>query len=155
MEPKDRATILWNLYKEECDWLRHNETQRGSLTTVLLAVYGGILAFLPKDRPLGHHDWPLPGFMMVLGLVGVLSILKYWERFNFHGHIRRRIRQELDSLVGSIEQLREQGKADHNAKRFLLNDNRFMQHWLWIGVHTIAGVLGLWLLCVALFSSRG
>lgn len=143
---KDKLTILWNLYKDECDWQRHNETQRANLTTVFLAVYAALLAFLPKDRPLYREDWLITAFITGLGIVGALAVLKYWERFMYHVRIGEEYRQQLNKLVNNVTSTRKQGKHKHEASFFpILRDGCFKQHWLWLTIHlgvaTLGGVL--------------
>jgi hypothetical protein len=136
------------MYKEEGDWMRHNETQRGSLTTILIAVYGALIAFLPKDRPLNATDWPSPALMIILGLVGFLAVLKYWERFMFHTSVSDKFREELESNGARTDAVWKQGRAKHCESKPWLSDP-FMQHYIWLSLHALVIVVGIIVLVAA------
>lgn len=143
--------ILWNIRRNESDWERHNETQRATLTALFLAVNTAILGFLPKDRILYEHDWPMPAFMIVIGIVGVLGICKYWERFMYHSECGWQIETELDKSLGDsfrlIQEVRKTANGIHNKKTFFLfRDNTLKQHWIWITLHCFVTLVGVFLL---------
>jgi hypothetical protein len=49
LDDKDKMTFLWNEYKDQNDWQRHNESQRAQLSSILLAISAALVAaFLPK-----------------------------------------------------------------------------------------------------------
>lgn len=163
---KELLTILWNMYKEECEWTRHNELQRATLTTILLAITAAFVGLIPKERLLYREDCLLPAFIAATGLFGMLAVSKYWERFCFHREGQRAFRQRIDQYFpegeGEMEKLpkypldmrpreliktREAATRTHNSNRMfaLVKDSYSMQHWLWIGVFLIIFFFGLYL----------
>jgi hypothetical protein len=162
MLDKDRMTFIWNEYKDQNDCQRHNETQRSQLTSILLAISAALLAFLPKDRPLSHYDLTLTTFLILIGVFGMLAIMKYWERFMYHVKIERGYRKVLDSyfisngdekggeeqgvVKGVFLQTREDAIKEHKSHWFpLFTDRYLMQHWLWEGVVGIITMVGIYL----------
>ena len=53
---QDQITLIWNEYKDQQDWQRHNEGQRANFTNILLILSGALVAFLPNDRALTQND---------------------------------------------------------------------------------------------------
>lgn len=165
-DPTDKGllTIIWNEYKDQNDWQRHNEVQRASLSTILLGVSAALIAFAQRDSA----NWAIPALVSVIGLFGAVAVAKYWERFMFHTHQERAFRKLLDSYFPPVystteEQparllisTRESGKAAHLAEwssrwwTRLFTDVRMMQHYLWIALFCIIAIIGL-VLCVRAF----
>lgn len=93
----DQITIIWNEYKDLNEWERHNEDQRAHLSNILLVISAALIALLPKDHPISWHDWPTTAILIVIGVFGILAVIKYWERFNYHLRIELAYRTILDS----------------------------------------------------------
>jgi hypothetical protein len=93
LDDKHITTLLWNEFKDQNDWQRHNEAQRATLSTILLSISSALLAFYPKD----NGDWTVPTLLIVIGVFGAVAVIKYWERFMYHVHKERVLRQLLDS----------------------------------------------------------
>ena len=74
-EDKDRIEILLSDYKDQNDWQRHNENQRAQLASVLLAISAALVTLIPKDRPLTQDDWPIPAFLIGIGVFGILAVM--------------------------------------------------------------------------------
>jgi hypothetical protein len=155
-DEKDKINIFLAEYRNQSDWQRHNETQRAQLTNTLLVTSAALVAFLPKDRPLTYSDWPIPTFLIILGILGIMVVMKYWERFLFHARIEDAHRIILDSYFPNnlLIKTREDTIKRHNKEcQPLFKDKNLKQHWLWIGVFTLIILLGIIFLARA-FSSR-
>ena len=168
LEDKDRATIIWNEYENQNDWQRHNESQRAQLATVLLAISAAIVTLIPKDRPLQYNDWPVPAFLIGIGVFGVLAVMKYWERFSYHLKLETAYRKVLDSYFATIGdhphgkeplsdqpnlfiKTREEAISEHDTGwRPFFKDRHLKQHHLWEGVFALITLLGVYLIARAL-----
>lgn len=149
-----RVDVLCQLHRNESDWQRHNESQRGFLLMAILAIDTALIRFLPSDRSLNPNDWPIPAFMLLLSAVGFISVLKYWERFMHHADVRQRFEYEIDKALGSngtessFVNARDEAEKDHDKKTFpLLRDKRLMQHWIWLALNFLMMCFALQLLC--------
>ena len=141
------TNLIWNEYKDQNDWMRHNESQRATLSTILLGISSGLLTFYPQTG----GGWAIPILLIVIGLLGSLAILKYWERFKFHNQKAIAFSHLLDTYYPGgnsinssggehlLTQTHQLGESKHLAKwskgwKLFLTDGRIMQHWLWIVV---------------------
>jgi hypothetical protein len=141
---KDQMLFIWNEYKDNLDWMRHNESQRAMITQILLGIAAALVALFPEEPAAG--DWRIPAFLIGVGVFGILVVLKYWERFSFHNAQAHHFRRLLDAFFPPVDgepegsehlfiHTREQGRKDHNKKLFpVLKDPYFMQHGLWVGL---------------------
>ena len=152
-EDKDRIEILLSDYKDQNDWQRHNENQRAQLASVLLAISAALVTLIPKDRPLTQDDWPIPAFLIGIGVFGILAVMKYWERFVYHVRREDAVRKILDSYFPNnllIKTRRDVIKEHNKGWRPLFKDRYLMQHWLWEGVFALITLLGVYFLAIAL-----
>jgi hypothetical protein len=113
---------------------------------------------------LTQDDWIIPVFLIVIGLFGILAVMKYWERFMYHVQLERAYRKVLDSYFAvnssglkdedrlSAEKnlflkTREAAIKTHEKGRLpLLKNRRLMQHWLWEVIFGLITLLGIVLL---------
>jgi hypothetical protein len=152
----EQITVIWNEYKDEQDWQRHNESQRATLTQILLGIAAALAALFPREPRAG--DWLIPAFLIGIGVFGILVIFKYWERFEYHVVVAREYRKVIDSFFrednGQPEGKEflfiatlEAAKAAHGEGWLpLLKESYFRQHWLWIGLFAAITLLGVALL---------
>ncbi len=152
-----RVNVIWNMYRNQSDWQRHNETQRATFSALLLAVETALLGFLPRDHALHTENWPIPAFMMLVGIAGFLAIFKYWERFNYHDAVNWEFETELDTEIPppenreSLREVRLRGIEAHDSRALLvLQDRYLMQHWIWAALHFFVAGFGCILLTQAL-----
>ena len=152
----DQIQIIWNQYKDEQEWQRHNETQRATLSQILLSISAALVALFPKSPQVG--DWLIPAFLIGIGLFGILVVLKYSERFLSHVAVAGEYRKVLDAFFKPengdqnlqkylFTETLEAAIAHHNEKTFFaLRTVYFRQHWLWVGLFASITILGLTLL---------
>jgi hypothetical protein len=144
-----RISILLEEYKNQNEWQRHNENQRAQLASILLAISAALVTLLPKDKPLTRDDWPIPALLTIIGVFGILAVMKYWERFVYHVRLERAHRKVLDSYFENhlLIKTREDAIEKHNKGwRPLFKDRHLMQHWLWEGVFALITLLGIYFL---------
>ncbi len=148
---RDRIEILLIELKDQNDWQRHNENQRAQLVSILLAISAALVTLIPKDRPLTNNDWPIPAFLIGIGVFGILAVMKYWERFVYHVRREDSLRKELDVYFpnNALTKLRKDTLKEHNKGWFpLFKDRHLMQHWLWEGVFALITLLGSYFLII-------
>lgn len=148
-EDKGRIDILLEEYKNQNEWQRHNESQRAQLASILLAISAALVTLLPKDKPLTRNDWPVPALLTIIGIFGILAVMKYWERWVHHARLVTAHRNLLDSYFDNnlLTKTREDTIREHNKGwRPLFKDRHLMQHWLWEGVFALITLLGIYFL---------
>src|SRR5690242_9098313 len=127
----DRATLLWNLYNENCVYGRHHETQRATVATMLNATAAAILGLITFDKEITASDAPLATFLIALGFFGAVFQAKHYERYRAHVAQAKEFRDALDAAVasGDIKKLREAANNKHKAHFGILYDLRLSQMW--------------------------
>lgn len=138
----DQNELLWNVYQEHCNWERHHEEQRSSVTNIFLAVAAGVLGIISVDGKLTISDVPLAIFLVIQGLFGSLFVAKQYERFRRHQNLADQYRQSLnDNMPGAkIQELRKAGDEAHKRKYPLLS--RLRLYHMWIGLHLSFAIFG-------------
>jgi len=114
----DKYDLLWNIYQEHCNWERHHENQRSSVTNILIAVAAGVLGIIALDGKLAPTDLPLTIFLIIQGVFGSIFVAKQYERFARHQRLANKYRQELNDgyLDAKIVQLRKEGDLEQERQ---------------------------------------
>src|SRR5712692_3879927 len=118
MDPKDKQTLLIAVYKENAEQARHHEQQRGKITSIVAQTTGVILGLLTvsKEGTVETHALYvlIAGFLIVLGILGSVIILKHSERAELHRKRIGRIRERLSDLSGEkLKELNIGADAEH------------------------------------------
>ncbi len=150
MANKDETDILWGMYQEHCTQGRHHETQRATVTNLIVAVSAGIISLVTYDKQINLTDLPLTAFLTAIGLFGAALSHKHYERFCFHMDRAREYRNELDKLVpqAKITALK-QAADDIHKKHFSRGDLAIRLNWLWLCLHFLIAILGVLLSILA------
>ena len=69
MDNQDLKETLWRLYEDHYTQVRHYETQRSTVTNLLLTIAAALLAFITYDKALTRSDIPLTCLLFVIGLL--------------------------------------------------------------------------------------
>lgn len=159
----DKVEIILREYENQNEWQRHNENQRAQLVNILLLITGGLVAIYSQSTTRGEVVDFVAWFLIGIGAFGVISITKYWERFTYHVDLETAHRLVLDryiatGVVATVEnepkisdenvllKTRKLGRWKHDsARKPILKDWYFMQHWIWDGVFAITSMLGVFL----------
>jgi hypothetical protein len=139
----DKYDLLWNIYQEHCNWERHHENQRSSVTNILIAVAAGVLGIIALDGKLAPTDLPLTIFLIIQGVFGSIFVAKQYERFARHQRLANKYRQELNDgyLDAKIVQLRKEGDLEQERQYKYLSKLRL--HQLWVYLHLSFAIFGL------------
>jgi hypothetical protein len=160
---KEHLTILWNEYKDQRDWQRHNETQRAQLTNLLLVISAALIAF---SRDGGGKSF-VPWFLVGIGCFGLVAVGKYWERFVWHGWQADACCKAMTAYFPKVDDskpdskqnlliLANQSGTDRHIKdrsqpgysrwwRCLMKDSCLQQHKLWYFLFIFIAFVGLFM----------
>ena len=97
--------VLWKMYQEHCNEGRHHETQRSTVTNLVIVVAAGVIGLITYDKGITWADLPLTCFLILLGLFGAVFTLKHYERFAMHMARARSYRDALDELLPKVDAL--------------------------------------------------
>lgn len=133
-------------WKEHREQLRQCETQRSTLTNLLLVVTAALSALVVQQK-FTLNVMPLCLFVVLGGVYGAVSVSKYYERASYHLSQARALTRDLveRGVLGSDEGL-VQARADHYRRFPRLH--RVRLHRLWVGLHLAITLYGLTLLCL-------
>jgi hypothetical protein len=119
MDNQDTKDALWKLYQDHYTHVRHYETQRSTVTNLLLTIAAALLAFVTYDKELTRSDISLTSLIFVIGLFGAAFSLKYHERSSFHYNRLLQYRDKLDELLsdtGLLNRLIEEAVKKHTQE---------------------------------------
>lgn len=144
----DKNDFLWGMYQEHCTQGRHHEVQRATVSSFIIIVAGGVLAFM-ANREVPRGKWSLAVFLIIVGLFGALFSAKQYERFSRHMAIASKYRRELEELIGSKDAtIRSDLRSEHEKAFPRLV--KLHLHYFWIALHLMIAFLGVTLLILAL-----
>jgi hypothetical protein len=176
LEEKSAETlrdIFWKMYQENVTEGRHHETQRATVTNLVITIAAAALALVTFDKAITTVDLPLTIFLVLLGMFGAAFSSKYYERFQLHMERARAYRNAIDSLLPNFNtlsepvwNLKEIADAEHEesilkvakGKKKKTNWQRWMTfihkrrlYQLWLTFHLLIALIGLILSIVARF----
>lgn len=133
-------------WKEHREQLRQCETQRSTLTNLLIVITAALSALIVRQR-FSLYVLPLCIFITVAGLYGAVAVSKYHERASYHLSQARALTKDLAErgVLGTDERL-VQARADHSSA--FPRMHRIRLHRLWVVLHLAIGLYGLSLLLV-------
>jgi len=142
--PEDSEVLLF-FCGQYWDEIRHTENQRAMLTNLIILIASGVLG-LSFQQGMTRTIIPLAVLMIILGLFGVITTMKLYERYMF-------LQTRLDCFYEHIDVLHPKAhfktlkdKADTNHKRKFPVLDKIRVHWLWLLIHGIISVAGVILL---------
>jgi hypothetical protein len=156
MDEKDIRDMLWRLYQEHYTHIRHYESQRSTVTNLLIIIAAALLAFTTYDKAITRADTPLACMLFLIGLFGAAFSIKYHERASLHYQRILKYREKLDKLFDPPFIIALKEEADQQLKAIYprLNGGRFSWvkvHKLWIVFHLLISLFGLALIVWATF----
>ena len=148
----DACEYLWRLHSEEMTYVRHVETQRSTIASVLIPISSAILAAIAFQWKETAAIVPaLSALLVLVGLVGVLFVGKLFELYREHTARARAYRKELSKRITAVNIETIRGEADTRWKAEAPHLRRVPVHVLWLGPHVIPFLLGVLLLVVSTF----
>ena len=116
----DRTEMLFRLFDEAMEHVRHLEEQRSQFASVLVAITGGVVAFGLADGKL-HADF-YPGLLLSgIGAFGLILSWKQNEKINYHRRVAIRHRELIaaDPVLAQDQLERVRMEEDR------INDRRY------------------------------
>lgn len=156
VDTKDIKDMLWGLYQEHYAHIRHYESQRSTVTNLLIIIAAALLAFITYDKAITRADIPLACMLFITGLFGAAFSIKYHERTSLHYQRVLKYRDKLDKLFEPPFIIALKEEADQQLKAIYprLNGGRLSGvkvHKLWVVFHLLISSLGLALIVWATF----
>lgn len=133
-------------WKEHREQLRQCETQRSTLTNLLIIVTAALSALIVQQK-FTLNVVPLCIFVVLTGVYGAVAVSKYYERASYHLSQARALTADLVArgVLGSKEGL-VQARDEHNGRFPRLH--RIRLHRLWAMLHVAIALYGVALFCV-------
>ena len=158
MDKNDVKDALLTYLQEQYSQLRHYETQRSTVSNLLVIIAAAILAFVTFDKALTHADLPLTILLLVIGVFGAAFCLKYYERCTKYYHriqtCRYRLDQHLFETTRLLETVRTEADQEHAKEHPAFHGGKLSWvkvYRLWIIFHLFVALLGLILTTLAIF----
>lgn len=140
--------FLRMMYEEHAEHARAHEDLRGAATGFLVALIAGLLAYAAAEK--GALQIGVSGLLTcATSIIGILIILKHYERFKFHcaelSLFRRSLEEEVFPTIRKLH-----GLAEHSHNLRFRVASRIRIHFLWLSVFILLLAIGLLLICSAL-----
>ena len=128
-----RALFLFDIAKAELSIATVAETQRERFVFVVTAIAGFLVASMGWDSGVNVHDRWQAFFLVALGFVGVVQVMKLHTKKVHHFNRYRAFRDEVDrtDMGGVIKSLRTQGDAGFERDRPLVRFDLVPSQYLW------------------------
>lgn len=148
------------LLKEHYNHVRHYETQRSTVSNLIVIVAAAILAFVTHDNELTRADLPLTILLLFVGMFGIAFAAKYYERTKANADRYYKYRDKLDELFFESKVLNAvlddaasvtKAACPRLAKGGSLD--WIKAHRLWITFHALITGLGLILTVLILYKT--
>ncbi len=116
----ERFEILFRLYEEAMEHVRHLEEQRSRFASVLVAIAGGVVAIGLSDGKL--HPEYYPGLLLTgIGAFGLLLSWKQNEKINYHRRVAIRHRELISKAPALVADDLESIRKEEDR----INDRRY------------------------------
>jgi hypothetical protein len=148
----DINELLWRMYAENMNHVRHVESQRSTITTVFLTLSGAVLTVMAvqwKDNRTPH--WGLSVILILIGIIGAVFATKLYELYKEHTERARTYRKALAARnpEARIEEIKDEAdKKWPQEAPYLL---RLPVHVLWLGPHLFVLALGALIIITSTF----
>ncbi|MEO3972402.1 hypothetical protein [Streptomyces sp. CAU 1734] len=135
-------------WKEHREQLRQCETQRSTLTNLLIVVTAALSALIVQQK-FTLNVMPLCFFVILAGVYGAVAVSKYYERASYHLFQARALTRNLveQGVLGSDGEL-IRARVEHYRRFPRLH--RVRLHRLWVYLHLAIILYGLSLLFVCI-----
>lgn len=145
----DASDVLIELWKEQREQGRQTETQRATLTNIVILVVAAGLGFVAQ-KGLGPSMLAVTVPITLLGAYGAIACMKFHERSDLHGLQALHLRVKLGNLHPELEI--ESGWAEtYRAQQARYPKlHRLRLYGLWVALHVGITAGGFMLTLVAL-----
>lgn len=157
MKNEDVKDVLLRLMQEHFNQIRHYDTQRSTVSNLVVVVSAAILAFVSYDKMLTRSDLPLTILLSVVGFFGAAFCIKYYERAALNSARFHRYQEKVDEVLFDsdlLQTLRSETDRKHDKEFYQFRKGKLS--WvkvnrLWVIFHLFISLLGLILTSLAIF----
>ncbi|MBD2757145.1 hypothetical protein [Spirosoma validum] len=162
------------MFGEHTSHGRYLETQRSTVSNLILILVGAIITLVTVDKHVNYAD--LPAILLLLGiaLFGIVFSAKHYPTCSSHMERAKYYQLAIDELLPHLDdpdlaginehipskhservltelkQAADESFEGYQRHRFLVLMNRSRIHWLWITLFILIVVIALFLGVVAL-----
>jgi hypothetical protein len=129
------------MYEENAEHARLHEELRGSATSLLVALIGGLLASTVLEA---GAPKPIIGISIcAVSMLGIFLNMKHYERYLLHLAVLRGFREQLEvALTAPLEKLMGNLRNNHEHERWLFSGIR--THYLWNLTFVVTFAIGVY-----------
>ena len=138
----DKIDIVLAMLNNQWTQAQQSEKQRAFTTNIVLVLYTGLQSLIVQ-RGFDQSSLPLAMAIIVLGLWGVVSTEKYYERFRLHVCRVGRWMDLLERMEPSTELSNTEKSADALHGRRHPKMLRLRLNWLWFWLHVLVVTAGV------------
>lgn len=139
---KDELQFLLQMSKEQREQRRQSESQRSTLTNILISISSGVVILIIHSN-FSLEMIYLSVFLILVSIFGIIASLKYYERSRIHLKRASTFEKKICELLSDTEYhvlLATANNEHSNAHPFL---SRFHQYWLWYILPMLFLILGI------------
>lgn len=165
---------LWKMYLENTSHGRHLETQRSTVSNLILILVGAILTLITIDKHINYADLPALVLLLGVGIFGAIFSAKHYLTYRNHMECAKYYRIAIDELLPSLNdpdlaEIRKHIDVQNSAwvltelkqtadnvfekyprNKFLTSISHTRIHWLWITLFILIIVIAIFLGVVSL-----
>lgn len=144
---RDEVDVLLEFHKIQIERSEHYESQRSTVSGLVLTLASALVALATFDDALTRSDLALCFLVMGCGLLGLASSRVYYFRSLRHGRRASAYREAMSAIYPSVDAIKRRVDKEH-ALAGRKGDLRL--HQVWNALHLTIAVLGVILCVVAL-----
>jgi len=145
----DDTDVLLQLYEEQWTQARHVESQRATITNLILVIVSVLIAMI-TERGVGRETLPVAVLLIVLGFFGAVTSEKLYERFQYCVGKASYLRERVDELHPTIQLLKLNSISEDKHRKDYPRLSKIRLHHLWLTLHIGIALSGLILMLVIL-----
>ncbi len=143
MDEKDLISQVWEQTSAD---MRQMDAQRNTLSNIILVLDVALIGVLARTDTAPYAIF-MALLLLLLGVFGILTVAKYYERYKYYKNRAEALLKELSSLVEKgVQSILSEADVSHDAL-FQLRTS-FKVYRVWYIVHCIALGSGLYFLYV-------
>ena len=128
------------LYKDNREHARHHETQRTTMSNLILIITAAVSAMVSIDSKLSTNDLPLTLFISFLGIFGVIFTIKYGCRFGYHLSVSRKILENSSKETFDIvSKFQRTSESESKYPKWIV---MYANTYFWIVLHSCLIIYG-------------
>lgn len=147
----DRTEVLLNMFNEHCIHGRQHETQRSTVTSILLSISAALVALVALDDSINKSDIPVGVFLIGIGIFGAIFCAKLYERFRLHMAHVKIYREKLEKLDPELKINELHWEAENNHTRIAGLDIIPLNK-LWVFLNLFIACIGFLIVVFGLLS---